>query len=148
MMVALTLGQCTKDVECKGDRVCVDGECQGSLPPPVPTYDARFYEADRLARVGKLEQELKDLHAELEDATLAGPFVKLATGTLFSALAIFLPADNPSGSNVALPLGLVAAGVAVVFFIWGGVQLHLRLDARQRLPTEIETHEAQLRVLR
>lgn len=41
----LTLGlaypaaaQCTKDTDCKGDRVCVDGKCQDPAPPaPAPT---------------------------------------------------------------------------------------------------------------
>ena len=29
-LASTALGECTKDTDCKGDRICVEGECQNS----------------------------------------------------------------------------------------------------------------------
>lgn len=164
-VVAVALAQCSKDTDCKGDRICVDGQCVGDAPKAAPAQVPQPVvivpdRATSLARIYQLRNEISDLHTELEDATLGGPVFKLIGGGLLGALSgasFVLTANalecesrnlrycgNPAAwVGVAVP----SAVLAVVLFIWGGLQLRNRLETQSRIPGEIAIREAELREL-
>lgn len=161
LLVSVALAQCMKDTDCKGDRVCTAGECTDVARPLVPAPAVQpvvpdpMAQAARIARVGELRAEVRDLKERLDDATLAGPIFKLLGATFFTVLGIALldVGATPScyagcGLNYGtLGGGIASSAVAVVLWLWGGIQLRLRLRDRAELPVEIANREAQLKVL-
>jgi hypothetical protein len=162
LVIAVTLSQCTMDTQCKGDRICVDGQCVDgpSRTGSLANTNGLLGEADRAARVHQLQNEIADLKQELEDSGWVAPVVKLAGGTAFAVVALvtfgsFQQANgclaaglsgcgSPSGY---LSTAIASGALAVALFIWGGIQHRIRLAARDTLPREIESREAQLRIL-
>lgn len=135
---------------------------QPPQPPPVPPpllipapQPSPIEEALRIARVAELTKEVDSLKEELDDATLAGPIVKLVGATAFTGLALGLfiaymeGLASPNSSSSGLSGATIGCGVAaVVLWIWGGLQLRSRLNTRAQLPGEIRNREDQLRALR
>lgn len=166
LVLAVALGQCSKDVDCKGSRICVDGACVGDAPTiqataPAIEALAAMAEADRMARVAKLRSELTELHTELEDTNVAAPIIKLVGATALAALAIislnswaiYLDCVDHNfshcGEGTLSGAGTFLAGaLSLTLFIWGGIQLRNRIAALHDLPIEIETRDQQLRALR
>lgn len=155
-----SFAECTKDTDCKGDRICTAGQCVDSDRPASQPTVSVVAQADRIARVAALKTEVTDLRAELEDATLPPPIMKMVGGTALGVLAVigwtnwsnavdcesrgFTSCGSPS---TILPIVSVVTAGALALFIWGSVQLNLRVKAKRRIPGEIETREAQLRLL-
>lgn len=166
LLVAVALAQCTKDTDCKGERVCTSGECVEPNPlatKPAPATSLVPREQDvaaervRIIRMGRLEAELRDLRYGLEDATLGGPIFKLVAATAFTVLGALLIANwgdglacassglrNCGGGAAVGGGGFAASAAAIALWIWGGVQLRLRIGAREQLPMDIAAKEAEL----
>ncbi len=156
----LAFAECTKDTDCKGDRICTAGQCVDSDRPTTAPVSAVAL-ADRIARVTQLRGELVEMKTDLEEADIVAPIVKVLLSTALGALggwslgtwldSVACANSNYTncgdssalwgvGSAVALSLGV--AGV-----IWGAVQLGRHVAARRKLPGEIEAREEQLRIL-
>lgn len=170
LVVAVALSQCTKDTDCKGSRVCQDGACVGDAPavaPPVaapslePLAEVVARERVRILKVSRLESEMRELHDELADTSLVAPIFKLVGATVFTGLSIWSGAafsDYADCTNrnlrycgngsTLLGLFIGSTVAAVVLYVWGGLQLRLRVNALQRLPEEIELKAAELAALK
>lgn len=155
LVMAVALAQCTKDTDCKGERVCADGACVTPNDAPrvvtvEPSAEAISAQRIRLVKAGRLQSELRELREEMDEATIGGPVMKLigATGLTALGLVLFYAWDsNPRGTAAmfwsAIGTGVLAAGL----WIWGGIQLRLRLNAIHELPIRINEKEAELAVL-
>lgn len=174
LLLAFAQSGCTKDTDCKGDRICEAGRCVSpqapaptpapeplSLPPPpsidgapvpdktplVPTEQQTWARQDRANRV---RGELADLQRDYDDQTYGGPIFKL-TGALaglavgVTCLVFALLPRGYSWDNSGYLVG-AAAGFVIGGGLgaWGGVQLWNRAAERERLKPEIEKKKAQL----
>lgn len=147
LLVVLALGQCSKDTDCKGQRICVRGTCAGDAPfadPFAPT------KADLVQGV-QLRRELADLEEEYEEDNLVSPVLKLAFGIGLGVLTSVLwgtAGQYDSGTATAMVLGGLASGiVGLVFTLWGGIQLPLRMNSRAKLADAITDKKEQLDAL-
>lgn len=159
LLAALALAQCTKDTDCKGERVCTAGECvepaaQAQPPPALVPQRPPLERANAIARANELRGEISGLRADLDDATLLGPLVKLTGAVILAGVALGTYAyyqrslrygpDLGSGyTTIPIVCAVIGAGLA----LWGGLQLGLRLRARANLPEQIRVREEQLAVL-
>ena len=70
--------QCTKDIECKGDRICVDGECVAPgetvnvSPQPAKSGTKAFYTIDDLTPTERTEYDNKKLSIETRGQGVGG----------------------------------------------------------------------------
>lgn len=165
LALVVVLGQCTKDTDCKGERICAAGACVDlperlqrpaaepappvlvPAPPAEPSAEDVRTQRMRLMYIGRLETELRQLREELDDTTLAGPVVKIIGATVLAVLAAGLLVSwdrNPNGTATmfwsAIGSGVLSAGL----YVWGGVQMHLRLNALRELPVRIGERETEL----
>lgn len=129
-------------------------------PPVLVPQMSALEMANHVARMAELKTEIRDLRERLDDATLAGPIVKLIGATALTFLTFALlnswsaaqrcEALNLSycGNTTALASGASLATFATVgLWIWGSIQLHLRVRDLRFLPDEIRTREEQLQIL-
>lgn len=123
LVVAVALAQCTKDTDCKGERVCTDGVCIGAAGP------RRRVELSPAA-LGRREL----LFAQRP--SFIPPLVSMAIGAAFVGLGIALAAGSANGDPLALGLGcggaVLIGGVAWFFAV---------LWARSRIGDMIEALE-------
>lgn len=141
-MVALSLAQCTKDTDCKGDRVCVDGACRESLVPSLS-----FAESERRARIDELTRELEGLRGEQLRSPF-GPLAVIIGGALFGGLSGMLGYLFASTQDPTYGYFCLASGVAGLSMLLGGsARLSLNLTQRRLLPAQIADREAGLRGL-
>lgn len=156
-LLAATLLSCTSDVECKGDRVCVAGECTA----PTDAPEASAEDLARAQRVELVTRELNDRRQELKETNYAPPIIKLGFAAIFGVLSgVLFSAYGPANSCVASGLdncfspslflggGIILAVSAVAMVAWGALQLHFVADAKRRLPDEISARESELRGLK
>lgn len=159
LFAALALAQCTKDTDCKGDRVCTAGECVEPVtpaqpPPALVPQRAPLERANAIARANELRTEIVQLRLELDDATVAGPIVKLSGAAILAGVALgmyfyYLRSERLGpdlGPNFWIGPTACVVGAAGLS-LWGGIQLLLRLRARANLPEQIRVREEQLVVL-
>lgn len=156
LVAAIALSQCTKDTDCKGDRICSDGHCVDAMPsdapklaPPVPPWADPVRDALLLGQTQQIKSEIAELRAKLDDTTYAAPVVKLVFAALCGAgmLGSLAVAAQPGLSSVGF-VGIIGFGAAtIVLHIVGGFQLRNRVRDRQTLPLEIHSKEEELKVL-
>lgn len=109
-------GQCTKDVDCKGDRVCVNGECVESVKSTTGTASGSSETSDNSGSAGWAF-----------GAAIAG----YASAPIILGLGISSAATT--GTDASLPLGISAFTVAVValpIIAVGGASARLHTKAR------------------
>lgn len=144
LMIAVTLAQCTKDTECKGERVCSEGVCIESDAPiaAVEPIQEPVKTALTIDRAKQLTAEIKELKAGLEDATYGSPIAKLVFAAAFAGLAVVASQGGAGGIWVA------ASGIAsAALFLWGGIQFAIRWNMNHTVPDEIAAKEKELRKL-
>ncbi len=151
-----SFAQCTRDTDCKGNRVCEAGACIESDTPiaaaPMVSAPGVSISPMAAARLVELNAELRDLRERLDDATLAGPIVKLALAGVAAAggVVFFSLAQSAATEDLyrnSLTFSYIFTGVAVALVIWGSIQLGLRLHARRSLPPRIADAEEQIKAL-
>jgi hypothetical protein len=84
LLTSMSVGQaggegCSKDTDCKGDRICVAGACespQRSQRPPVVTEGSR--------RLGAVADSMVGLHLDLGGVVFYGPALALEVGGNFA----------------------------------------------------------------
>lgn len=150
----LASAQCSRDTDCKGNRVCEGGVCIESDAPIAEAPKVAPVAADpsRAARLVELNFELREMRESLDGAGLVGPIIKLVLaggaavgGVLFFSFAQSSTTTDLRSNNITF--GAIFSGVAVALAVWGGLQLGLRLHARSVLPEKIAATEAQITAL-
>lgn len=151
----VALGQCTTDTECKGDRICVDGQCVGDAPRvAAPRATIQPTKVQRAAQLG---EEIGQRRAVLEDSSIVSPALKLAAGIVILALGIasFSAYQNLmnggfdclSACQFDGSLGIPSLVVGPGLMLWGSVQLILSIVRHVTIPDEIHAREEELKAL-
>lgn len=155
--------QCTKDIECKGDRVCTLGQCvePGAVVVPVvpvapvtPPAEAKKPRERSMAEMLKatellrLTREVVELQERYDDAGMGAPTWKLVlAGVALAVSGIFwgvgLSPDfyGSSYGQTYVATAVVLDGAALLFGTIGIVQLVLRLNERATIPGQIEARQ-------
>ena len=118
LVVAVALSQCTKDVECKGDRICSNGVC----------VETRLVPREASPVVAQLDAQRPGLQ---------WPISSLVAGTIALVLGVILGAvvrDDTWRTTGAL----IGAGL----LFGGGVSLGTTLWARARVGQMMDEAEA------
>lgn len=142
LLLTLALAQCTKDTDCKGDRVCTAGECVDP-GPLVPREQVREeIERERLSRA------LTESQGELQRSNPVSSVALIIGGAALGGVAAWMiHLYAQSKDEVYATIGGSALVGGAVLLIAGFIQLGLRLHARSRLRAEIAAQELQLREL-
>jgi hypothetical protein len=95
---------CVKDIDCKGDRICVAGQCQSpqSVPPRSEPATYPTATAPASGRLGEVADSVVGIHADIGGVLFYGPAIDVEFG---GNLAGFVEAR-------AVGLGLVRWAVA------------------------------------
>ncbi len=151
LLSTVATAQCTRDTDCKGNRICEEGTCVESDVPVVAPAPVVLSAPDpsRLFQLERIDAELRDLRADLNNATLMGPIVKLILGTLVAAgaatfFAIAPAQTDPNVHGNDIVFGVIGTAVASGILIWGAVQLAIRLNTRSTLPPRIRELESKM----
>ncbi len=139
LLLALALAQCSKDTDCKGDRVCTAGACVDPSPL-VPREQVREeIERDRLTRA------LNDSRDELQRTNPVSSVALIIGGAALGGVATWLVLlYAQSKDEVYATIGGSALVGGAVLLIAGFIQLGLRIHARSRLRAEIAQQEVLL----
>lgn len=121
--LVVMLGQCSKDTDCKGDRICVDGQCVGARL--VPDKPERPLVRD--PSIGVLERQRPSLYAPISTLVL-GAILEVA-GTLLL----------PITGDFRLPAAAWVVGLGAL--ISGGISLGTTLWARSQVGQMMEERE-------
>ncbi|HUI93764.1 MAG TPA: hypothetical protein VLX68_16095 [Chitinivibrionales bacterium] len=117
IIIRSSSGQCTKDTDCKGDRVCVDGECVE--PQKSKTEGSSASEPEKTGKTGNPGWAF--------GAAITG----YACAPVILGLGIASAATT--GSDASLPLGVSAFSVGVATFpvtAVGGASARMNSGAR------------------
>jgi hypothetical protein len=148
LVAVIALGQCTKDTDCKGDRICSNGECVA----PAPGLSLSDLTRDRTAEVARLRDEIAGAESDLEGADLRAPTWKFCVaGALFIlGGALFGIGFTQRNQDVQLSLlvpGIVLAAVGAVFGVIATVQFRRQRTTQKTAPLVIRRDERRLREL-
>lgn len=117
--LVVMLGQCSKDTECKGERICVEGRCVAERLTPEPK--ARSHDIELL------EAQRPSLYAPIS-TLIVGFILETVAGVLFAV-----------GAESGAWGGIATIGVGTL--IGGGISLGTTIWARSRVGRMIEALE-------
>lgn len=116
--LVVMLGQCSKDTECKGERVCAEGRC----------VDARLVPGARSHDVELLEAQRPSLYAPIS-TLVVGVILETIAAVLFAA-----GADQTAwGSVFSIGLGtLVGGGFSLGATLWARSKVGQMMEEREQ----------------
>ncbi len=119
-------GQCTKDTDCKGDRICQEGSCVA--PPPGQVPGIQSVQPRNRDTIGALSQveglELRQARSKANTGLL------LAGGTLLTGLGTAVTNGSGDAPRVLGGMTLALAGAATPIAAGGGSQARQLAQAR------------------
>jgi hypothetical protein len=121
-LAGLCSGQCTKDVDCKGNRICVNGQCVDSGTAPSVPIPAARPEGEASKRGGVVAVSVEPLGIVEYGPTIMAEFGRRAVGFVrlrFANLGI-LPYVLASNSTDDFIFGIGAAAGFRYYFDHGG----------------------------